>query len=108
MAKKLETKFKEKVIELSKRLQKTWIVKIQQRSKRGTPDLILCVNGFMVALELKDGGVLDPLQKYNIRKIEHANGYAFECDPENFPKIYDFMKHLVRYEWEDRPTLQNL
>ena len=104
MAKKQETKFKEKVIELLKRMHTTWIVKIQQKAKRGTPDILLCVNGFTIALELKDGGELDKLQKYNIVRIKEANGYAFECDPSNFPEIYQFLKDLSNYQWTNKPV----
>ena len=68
----------------------------------------MCVNGFSVALELKADGDLEKLQKYNIVRIKDANGYAFECDPENFPAIYQFIKDLSNYQWKDKPTAPEL
>lgn len=108
MAKKRETVFKEKARKVIDRLQKVWIVKTQQKSLRGTPDFILNVNGFFLAIELKDCGELDPLQKYNIRKINKTNGYACECSPETFPMLLAFMKELIDYEWKDKPIFHAL
>ncbi|MDC3412557.1 VRR-NUC domain-containing protein [Terrihalobacillus insolitus] len=48
-------------------------------SKAGTPDIIACVNGWFVAIEVKrpDGGVVSELQKYHIDAIRKAGGVAF-------------------------------
>lgn len=47
-------------------------------SKAGTPDLIACINGKFVAIEVKQpGGVVSALQKAHIKLIERSGGVAF-------------------------------
>ncbi len=47
-------------------------------SRAGTPDVIACVNGTFVAIEVKQpGGVVSELQKAHIRLIHQAGGVAF-------------------------------
>lgn len=47
-------------------------------SKSGTPDIIACINGHFVAIEVKKpGGVVSELQKYHIEQIEESGGIAF-------------------------------
>jgi Holliday junction resolvase len=54
-------------------------------SKAGIPDLICCVNGHFVAIELKGSdGKPSELQKYNIRKISECNGIGVILYPEQF------------------------
>ncbi|PWA08629.1 recombinase RecB [Pueribacillus theae] len=47
-------------------------------SRAGTPDIICCINGKFVAIEVKrPTGVISELQKAHIRLIEQAGGVAF-------------------------------
>jgi|LGOV01.1.fsa_nt_gb predicted DNA-binding antitoxin AbrB/MazE fold protein len=42
------------------------------------PDLVCCLNGWMVAIEVKnEKGVVSPQQKVHIRNIIKAGGIAF-------------------------------
>lgn len=45
----------------------------------GTPDILACVNGRFIAVEVKrpNGGVVSELQKSKIKKINKAGGIAF-------------------------------
>lgn len=62
-------------------------------TQEGVPDLIACVNGNFVAIEVKgDGGKPSELQKYNIEEIIKSGGTALILYPEDFE---DF-KLLVR------------
>lgn len=89
MAKKPETLFKERVLPLIKALPNTWAVKIQQVAIRGTPDIIACVNGHFVAIELKtDIGKIDKLQQYTLGSIKNANGLAYVVSPKNWDDLY--------------------
>jgi len=95
MAQKPETVFKQRIMPFLKRLPKTWVVKVQQVSIRGTPDILMCVNGVFVALELKTiVGKVDQLQQYTIDKINRCGGYAFIVDPSNWERIHEFLKYL--------------
>jgi hypothetical protein len=54
---------------------------------RGTPDILACIRGNFVALELKVEGELSKLQEYNLKKIDEASGLALTATPENWPAI---------------------
>jgi hypothetical protein len=57
---------KDRVLADLRQLPKTYARKIQQVSRRGIPDILACVNGNFVALELKRDAKLKPdaLQEY--------------------------------------------
>lgn len=47
-------------------------------SRAGTPDVLACVNGRFVAIEVKQpGGRVSPLQMAHIKLINQAGGVAF-------------------------------
>jgi len=47
-------------------------------SRAGVPDLIACINGHFVGIEVKrPKGIVSELQKMNISMIEKAGGEAF-------------------------------
>src|SRR5690606_41644066 len=57
-----------------------WYLKVHgsafQRS--GVPDIIACVNGKFVGIEVKKpGGIVSPLQRAKIEQIQKAGGIAF-------------------------------
>lgn len=90
MSKKPETLFKEKVLKKIRTIPRSWFEKIAQVSSVGTPDIIGCVNGMFVAIELKVGNnKVSDIQAYKLAKISSANGMAFVMYPENFQEIYD-------------------
>lgn len=81
-----ETLFKEKVVRKLKAIPNIWWVKVQQVGLRGTPDLLICVNGFFVAWELKvPPNKVKPgtLQHLALTMIEKAGGYSAEVTPQN-------------------------
>lgn len=56
--------------------------------KAGIPDILACVNGHFVAIEVKSStGRPSELQKYNIRKINESKGYAIITYPEDFEQL---------------------
>lgn len=62
-------------------------------SKAGTPDIIACVKGRFVAIEVKKpGGVESALQKAKVKLIEEAGGVAFFAYSLTETKQY-FKKH---------------
>ena len=47
-------------------------------SKAGTPDILACIKGYFVAIEVKrPGGVVSKLQEINIDLINQTGGIAF-------------------------------
>lgn len=85
---KSETVFRKKVRAVLEKIPNSWWESIQQKTIRGTPDIIGCVNGRFVAIELKsEKGVLAPLQEYKLNGIIKANGIAFSVRPSEWDKI---------------------
>lgn len=95
--KKPETKFKEKVQRDLKALgRNVWFVKIQQVSIRGIPDILACVCGVFVALELKvQNGEVDLLQAKSILDINDAQGKAYIVTPESWPTVLREIETII-------------
>jgi len=96
MAQKPETRFKKKVVDFLNTLPYTKVFVIQQVSKRGDPDLLVCVKGKFVALELKRSKDEDasPLQSHILSQVTKARGFARKCDPDNFKTIMKEIEEL--------------
>jgi hypothetical protein len=111
MAKKPETLFKERVLPILRALPRSWWFKVDLISLRGIPDIIGCVNGQFVALELKKDSRshADPLQGWVMRKILAAGGWAQEVNPESWDQVHKLLvdlalgKIVMRIPEEDVP-----
>ena len=79
------------------RTKQCWFIKYWAGSKftkDGIPDILACVNGYFVAIEVKaPNGKPSELQKYHIKKINDAGGFAIIL----YPKDYDSFKRLIIY-----------
>lgn len=81
-----EKQFEKQVKEFLKS-HNIWFTKIWGGGfqKAGIPDIIACVNGHFVAIEIKGpNGKATELQKYNIKKINECNGTGVILYPEQF------------------------
>lgn len=81
-----------------KRLPNAWFEKIQQLSKRGTPDFLGSVSGAFVALELKKDSDTnpDPLQSHILTTIrEVGQGLTFVPHPDNWSVVYGLLTNLA-------------
>lgn len=73
-------------------------------TRKGVPDILANVNGYFVGIEVKaDKGTPSELQKYNIKKIREAGGYAWIVYPSGWDKLeeslYDLLNNdFVRHE----------
>ena len=57
-------------------------------SKVGTPDILACINGRFVAIEVKaENGKPSELQLYHIEQIRKAGGIAYILYPKDFEKF---------------------
>lgn len=71
---------------------KTWSNGIQ---RQGIPDLLVCCNGFFVAVELKaEKGRPSDLQLWNINEIRKAGGIAIVLYPDQFEPFKDMICEL--------------
>lgn len=72
-----------------------YAVKIISANHSGVPDILACVNGKFVAIEVKNGTKLSELQEYNIRKIQEAGGIAIVSTS------LDDIRNVVKIEGEN-------
>lgn len=107
MAKKAETTFKEIVLKDLKALPNGYFEKIQQVGKRGTPDIMGCLNGYCVILELKKDvkSKPDKLQQHKLKNYEKASALVFVPCPENWDEIY---KRLIIISTEGHENGKNI
>ena len=66
-------------------------------STNGTPDLLACINGHFVGIELKaTRGKFDlqGIQAHRIKEIRDAGGYAMCLYPSAFDKFTKFVNEL--------------
>ena len=65
-------------------------------TKVGTPDIIACVNGHFVAVEVKaENGKPSELQLYHLEQIENAGGLAFLLYPKDFEQFKQKIQNLL-------------
>lgn len=95
MSKKPETLFKERVFKDLDTLPNCWYEKIQQVTIRGTPDILLCIKGKFIAIELKtEDGKLDALQSYKLTKIQKAGGWSYTVTPAEWGEVFADLKAI--------------
>lgn len=64
--------------------------------KSGIPDLLACVNGIMVAIEIKGSrGTPSELQKLNISRINKSGGIGVFLYPEGFEQFKELLKGVI-------------
>jgi hypothetical protein len=77
-----ETLFKQRVLKDLDKIKGCWVLKTQERARHGVPDLLICLRGKFVAIELKiDGEYPTPLQDEILERIQAASGTAFFTTP---------------------------
>lgn len=90
----LEKDFQRFVLKKLRELPASWWVKINDRVTVGLPDIIGCVAGVFVAIELKTKSKVTAIQAYTLRRIDAANGEAYVVRPDNFAEVFDHLKRL--------------
>ena len=93
-----EKQFENKIKEFLKS-HNIWFTKVWGGGyqKAGIPDILACVNGHFVAIELKSSsGKPTELQKYNIRRINECNGVGIILYPKDFERFEKLILDLLR------------
>lgn len=100
MSKKPETLFKEKFVRELKRIDGLKVFKIQQSTICGTPDLLICLRGLFIAIELKkdEREAPTPLQQHNLNEIAQCGGVTFVACPENSKQVISALLKIKRYD----------
>lgn len=95
MPRQPESIFAERLGKRLKAIPCSWFCKVQMVALAGIPDYLGCVRGRFVALELKmPGGRLSALQKFCLRKISLAGGYAKVVYPDDADTVLDELSRL--------------
>ena len=77
--------------------QGVWHVKFfaNRNTRSGVPDILACVNGRFVGIEVKGpGGKPSPLQLYHIGKIWESGGVGVVVWPEDFDRLKELVGRL--------------
>ena len=93
---KSESLFQKRVMRDLKSLSSSWVLKTQERTRKGVPDVLVCINGFFVAIELKasEKAKVAPLQAFEVSCINNAGGRAYIAFPENWNEIFNELKKI--------------
>jgi len=69
-----------KILRYIESLPNSYVIKVVVANKAGIPDILACIDGFFVAIEVKSTkGIVSKLQEINIKKIQKARGFATIC-----------------------------
>lgn len=86
-----------------------WYVKYfaNRNTRSGVPDILACVNGYFVAIEVKaQNGHATALQIHHCTEIRLAGGFAFILYPSGFEEFKRFIKKLKCDEFsKDMPLI---
>lgn len=67
-------------------------------TKKGVPDLLVCCNGYFLALEVKaEDGKPSAIQEYTINKIIHAGGISMVIYPHQFDTLKALIENLIEH-----------
>lgn len=104
MAKKPETVFRERAERDLKTLEPdVRAITVQQRSKRGDADKILCIMGDFAWLEFKaEDGEEEKIQTYKRHKIKQAGGHTFVAKPSNWAVVFEAIRMIVKRKKETK------
>ena len=68
--------------------------------RSGIPDIIACINGYFVGIEVKNPngkGVLSTIQQAHLKKIVECGGFSIMVDNYNdYLKFYEYIKNKVK------------
>jgi hypothetical protein len=93
---KKETLFRQKLRKKLEELPDSWWETIQQKTIHGTPDLIGCVKGRFIGIEIKAeaASTVHPLQARKLSCIRDAGGIGLIVYPENMDEVLNSLRSL--------------
>lgn len=98
-----EKKFENEVKKWLDALTDTWYFKVHGNGVQssGIPDIIACVNGDFVALEIKsEVGKLSELQKSKLKRLYEVGGLVYVVKPSNFESVKAGIKCLISKDYD--------
>lgn len=78
-----------------------------QFTKSGIPDILACVNGYFLAIEVKaQNGKPSELQIHTIKEIRKAGGFAMIVYPSGWLKLKEFIDGLYQDRFENTQEME--
>ena len=66
-------------------------------TKRGVPDILACVNGWFIGIEVKaDAGKPSEIQLYNIKKIRESGGFGWVVYPSGWNDLEQMLLNILK------------
>lgn len=66
-------------------------------TKRGVPDILTCVNGWFIGIEVKaDAGKPSEIQLYNIKKIRESGGFGWVVYPSGWNDLEQMLLNILK------------
>lgn len=96
-----EKVYENKIKQFLSLLPNTWFYKhhATRYGKAGIPDIIACINGRFVGIEVKaPKGKASPLQERNIKLINDNGGYGVIVKPDDFEELKINLKRISKGE----------
>lgn len=96
-----EKNFERRIVKALKQ-KGAWILKTHggAMQRGGIPDLLCCINGMFLGLELKaSNGRVSELQKHNICEIRKSGGLAFVVYPDDFDAVMELIDRMKAGEF---------
>lgn len=93
-----EKRFENKVKAFIK-AQDCWYVKFfaNKMTKSGIPDILACINGYFIAIEVKaENGEPSDLQIHQCKLIRESGGFSFIVYPSGFEKLKEIIENLKK------------
>lgn len=85
-----EARLTRKILQVFRTLPSSWFERVEQKSINGTPDILGCYRGQMVAIEVKTTrGRLSKIQEFKLAEIEKAGGLGLVLNEENFMEWFE-------------------
>jgi len=74
---------------------------IQQKTIKGDPDKLICLNGYFIALELKKSEAAlkekrFELQAYTLSQVTHCGGFGLVAYPQNWERTKEALEIISR------------
>ena len=95
-----ESNFRKRVLKFLKPYEiegKLVVITVQNVAVRGISDILLCVCGRFVAVELKaKDGIPSELQTRFLQRIEYAGGHSYLLYPDSFEHFKEDIKEMLQ------------
>lgn len=93
-----ESSFQKTVLDFLKTLPNCYAIKTIRTNRSGTPDIIMCLNGKFIGLELKrEGEKPEKIQYHHLVQIEGCGGIGLWTSPSRWQETKAILENYSKY-----------